>query len=65
MYNRPQDLSRTIERNKNKISFLKKSRTIIQRVGNIKFNNFLQNQAKFIENLYNTILSRVQRTFGF
>ena len=40
MYNGLQDVSRTIERNKNKISRLNKSKTIIQRVGNIKFENF-------------------------
>ena len=34
MYKGPQDLSKTIERNKNKVSCLKKTKTIIQSIGN-------------------------------
>ena len=41
MYNGPQDLSRTIECNKNKDIGLKKSQTLIQSIKHIKFNNFV------------------------
>ena len=40
MYFGRQDVSRTIERNKTKISFLKPNKTIIRSIKSIKFNNF-------------------------
>ena len=64
MYNGPQDLSRKIERNKNKINYLEKSQTTIRSVKNINFNNFTPNLANFEKNLYKRLYSYVQQTLG-
>ena len=43
MYNGPQDLSRTIERNKNNISCLNKIQNQHTKYRTLKFQGFLQN----------------------